>query len=125
MASDVNFVHTTCMEFRGWSYMALFDRLFDSEPPVGFRFQTFAEHETLAHLMQRAGLFKSVGEARRNGWNKPVPPGFSTYVVGKGKTNVTIFNTFAALDEPACVYLYCRCGSGKGITRVCPFGGLA
>lgn len=50
----------------------------------------FEDHEILAHLMHRAGLFPSVGAARKNGWNKPIEPGFRLYVVGKGKHRVYV-----------------------------------
>ena len=46
-------------------------------------------HETLAHIMTRAGLFSSVSQARKNGWDKPIPKGFTQYVVGKNKTRIT------------------------------------
>ena len=46
----------------------------------------------LAHLMHRANLFSSVSEARRNGWDKPVPTGFSQYVVGQYRALITILN---------------------------------
>lgn len=41
------------------------------------------EGKTMAHVMADLGWFKSVGEARRNGWDKPVAPGL--YSVGKTK----------------------------------------
>ncbi len=30
---------------------------------------------TLAHVMAKAGLFKSISEARKNGWDRAVEPG--------------------------------------------------
>ncbi len=30
---------------------------------------------TLAHVMAKAGMFKSTSEARKNGWDRPVEPG--------------------------------------------------
>lgn len=41
-----------------------------------------SEHKTMAHVMHAAGLFSSIGEARRNGWDKPTAVG--TYFAGKG-----------------------------------------
>jgi len=56
-------------------------------------FQYFTDGEkTLAHLMHRAGLFPSIGQARNNGWNKPIPLGFSQFFVGKKKFGVFILN---------------------------------
>ena len=48
-----------------------------------------ADHagRTMAHVMVSVGAFASVGEAKRNGWNKPVAPG--DYTVGRKKVRVT------------------------------------
>lgn len=46
----------------------------------------------IAHFMAKAGIFPSVGQARKNGWDKPIPPGFSHFVVGKMKSKITILN---------------------------------
>ena len=53
---------------------------------------SFQPSETMAHLVHRAGLFKSVGEARRNGWARPVPAGFTDLVIGKRKVKIFILN---------------------------------
>ena len=50
------------------------------------------DHWLLAHVMHRAGVFSSVGIARKNGWNKPIPDGFSEFTVGKAKKKVWILN---------------------------------
>ena len=39
----------------------------------------------MAHIMHLAGVFPSVGIARKNGWNKPIPEGFSEFTVGKSR----------------------------------------
>jgi hypothetical protein len=46
----------------------------------------------LAHVMFAAGLFQSVGEARRNGWDRPIPAGFAEFKVGKHRKSVAILN---------------------------------
>jgi len=46
----------------------------------------------IAHFMHQAGVFKSVSEARKNGWNKSIPEGFSTFVVSKKRSKITILN---------------------------------
>ena len=46
----------------------------------------------MAHVMHMAGVFPSVGIARKNGWNKPIPNGFSEFTVGKAKKKVWILN---------------------------------
>ena len=50
------------------------------------------DHWTMAHIMHSAGIFSSVGQARKNGWNMPIPTGFWQKRVGKKKTLVSIFN---------------------------------
>lgn len=60
---------------------------------------TFFPHEMLCHLMFRAGLFPSISQARKNGWNKPVPDGFSDYVVGKNKHHVWVLNREVPLED--------------------------
>mgnify|MGYP001187977440 CR=1 FL=1 len=52
----------------------------------------------LAHVMFFAGLFASVSEARKNGFNKPIPSGLSNFTVGKNKTKVFILNTIDGDD---------------------------
>ena len=50
------------------------------------------DHWLLAHVMHRAGVFPSVGSARNQGWNKPIPEGVSEFTVGKAKKKVWILN---------------------------------
>ena len=52
----------------------------------------------MAHIMHRIGLFPSVGIARKNGWNKAIPEGFSEWTVGKNKIKVWILNEFNELQ---------------------------
>jgi len=56
--------------------------------------ETFILNEKLviAHFMAIAGIFPSIGQARKNGWDKPIPPGFSQFVVGKKRSMITILN---------------------------------
>ena len=49
------------------------------------------ETDTMAHLMVKAGAFNSVTLARKNGWNKPIPNGYSEAKVGK-HTRIFIWN---------------------------------
>tara|TARA_S200000501_G_scaffold374205_1_gene423175 strand:+ start:754 stop:1008 length:255 start_codon:yes stop_codon:yes gene_type:complete len=46
----------------------------------------------MAHIMHKVGIFPSVGQARKNGWDKPIQPGFSEFTVGKMKKKVFILN---------------------------------
>lgn len=91
-----------------WSIISLLDTLFDGQPKSGFTFSTFST-ETMAHLMLRAGAFDSVGNARRNGWNKPIPPGFSHLIVTKRKISVAVLNLFDGWNDHACESEVCRC----------------
>ena len=50
------------------------------------------DHWIMAHIMHLAGVFPSVNIARKNGWNKPIPDGFSEFTVGKKKKKVWILN---------------------------------
>ena len=50
------------------------------------------DHWIMAHVMHMAGVFPSVGIARKQGWNKPIPDGFSEFTVGKAKKKVWILN---------------------------------
>jgi hypothetical protein len=47
---------------------------------------------TMANIMAIAGVFSSSSQARKNGWNKPIPKGFTDLYVGKNKTRITILN---------------------------------
>ena len=46
------------------------------------------ENAVMAHVMKQAGIFDSVGEARRNGWNKPLTKGVIT--VTKRKIRIEV-----------------------------------
>lgn len=50
------------------------------------------ENDTMANVMHHAGVFPSVTQARKNGWNKDIPVGFSDRRVGKNKKRITILN---------------------------------
>ena len=46
---------------------------------------------TMANIMFTVGIFPSVTQARKNGFNKPIPDGFSDMRVGKNKLRLVIF----------------------------------
>jgi hypothetical protein len=46
---------------------------------------------TMAHLLARIGKFSSVGEGRRNGWDRPVPTGWNHFIIGKGPNRWDIY----------------------------------
>lgn len=43
---------------------------------------------TLAHLMHMAGRFPSIKQAKKNGWNAPIPAGYTEFIVGQNKNQV-------------------------------------
>lgn len=48
-------------------------------------FLTFSTGDTLAHLAVKWKVFPSVTQARKNGWDGEIPPGFSEHQRGKRK----------------------------------------
>jgi hypothetical protein len=68
--------------------MELFFGPFDE----GDHFIIIESHWTMANIMHQAGIFKSVSQARKNGWNKPIPKGFNIFTVGKKRKEIFIFN---------------------------------
>jgi|TARA_B100000959_G_scaffold170001_1_gene178015 hypothetical protein len=53
----------------------------------------FGDGTLMAHLMFKVGIFSSVSQARKNGWDKPVPLGFNFFTVGKLKKKVYVLNS--------------------------------
>jgi hypothetical protein len=49
------------------------------------------EHWIMAHILHKAGIFPSVSQARKNGWNKPIPEGFTILTVGKKARKKDLF----------------------------------
>lgn len=64
---------------------------FEPEPGDG-PFVEIQDGWIMAHLLHHAGLFPSVTQAKKNGWDKPIPSGFDMFVVGKKKITITIWN---------------------------------
>jgi len=53
-----------------------------------FKISDFPENTLLAHVMFKAGIFPSVGQARKNGWNIPICIG--VWEVTKKKIKIEI-----------------------------------
>ena len=53
-----------------------------------FELSSFKEGALMAHVMAEAGLFPSVSQARKNGWDRPIETG--SWVVGKRKIRVVV-----------------------------------
>lgn len=45
----------------------------------------------MAHLLHHIGIFKSITQARKNGWDKPIPAGFNFFNVGSKAKKQTFF----------------------------------
>lgn len=56
--------------------------------PKIFKKSDYNDKATMAHIMREAGIFTSIGEARRAGWDKPIVVG--DYIIGKKKIRVRI-----------------------------------
>lgn len=46
-----------------------------------FKLEDFLPNATLAHVMAKAGIFPSIGQAKKNGWDRPIEKG--SWVVAK------------------------------------------
>ncbi len=60
------------------------------------------ETETnMAHLLARISKFSSVKDAKRNGWDKPIPTGWNEFVIGRGinRIDVHIWNPTTKLSD--------------------------
>ena len=64
------------------------------QPDIDGPFITFDSGWTMAHIMHAAGIFKSVTEARKNGWAKPIPKGFQALSVTKRKIKIYVLNEY-------------------------------
>lgn len=55
-----------------------------------FNLSDFADvkNPLMAHVMVKAGIFPSVGQARKNGWNKPLTEG--EWILTKKKIKVSV-----------------------------------
>tara|TARA_R110000824_G_scaffold195840_1_gene378754 strand:- start:481 stop:744 length:264 start_codon:yes stop_codon:yes gene_type:complete len=72
------FIHPECQ-------LSGFDK--DTQPH-----HVIEDHWTMAHVLHKASSFNSVGQARRAGWNIPIPDGVTIETVGKMKRLVLIVN---------------------------------
>lgn len=56
---------------------------------------------SMAHLLARLGKFQSVGDAKRNGWDKPIPTGWNHIIIGKAakRWDIYIWNPTHTLQE--------------------------
>lgn len=52
------------------------------------------DHWCMAHVLHASGNFSSISQAKKNGWNKSIPEGFTILTVGKKQKKKTIFIFF-------------------------------
>lgn len=74
----VNFIHERRVEGDKEQFFGPIDLDDPSD-----RFVLFDDTSTMADLVLMLGKFKSKTEARKNGWDKPIPEGFSAHKCGK------------------------------------------
>jgi len=57
--------------------------------------EEFKSYHTMAHLVTTCGLFPSISQAKKNGWDVPIPKGFNCVIIGKKrKFQLWILNSF-------------------------------
>lgn len=56
---------------------------------------------SMAHLLARINKFKSIKDAKRNGWDICIPDGWSEFTIGKGvnRIDICIWNPSTTLAE--------------------------
>jgi hypothetical protein len=85
---DFNFIKSSNVEGDKELFFGPIDQTVDKFIPL-------TDAMTMADVMVAAGIFPSNSQARKNGWNKPVPDGFTDRFVGKYKTRITILKELA------------------------------
>lgn len=77
--------------------VTLDDQLLFLGPIIGDEdgpFHRIEDGWSMAHIMHAAGVFPSVKQAKKNGWDKPLPVGYDELTVGKGKLKIYILTHF-------------------------------
>ena len=92
--NEISFVHPNVSE----EDRKLFGFDTGDEHIIGTAVNSTTGDWMLCHLMHFTGLFPSVSAARKNGWNKPIPDGFSEFTIGKRKKKVWILNKINDLE---------------------------
>ncbi len=54
------------------------------------KFQEFPVETKFPQLLKALGIFPSTSEARRNGWDKDIPCGWTDFEIGKLKKRISI-----------------------------------
>jgi hypothetical protein len=90
---EVNLIYEKISEYDRNLFLGPFD---DNDGPI---LEFNDSHTTMSHLMSLCGCFKSISEARKNGWNKPIPSGYQELTFGKKRLKIYILNTIEELNE--------------------------
>ncbi len=94
MPNEISFIHPDVSE----KDRKLFGFDTGDEHTIGTAVNSTTGDWMLCHLMHFAGFFPSVSAARKNGWNNPIPDGFSEFTIGKWKKKVWILNKIKDLE---------------------------
>jgi hypothetical protein len=62
----------------------------DHTPPEVIHF--FPATLRMPQLLKEVLIFSSTSQARKAGWDKPIPPGWSDFTIGKKRTRICIWN---------------------------------
>lgn len=87
MRNEINFIDPSVSKKDKLLFLGPFDEQ-DGE------FVDIQPEWSMAHIMHRAGIFVSVKQAKSNGWNKAIEPGYSEFTVGKRGLRVIILMKF-------------------------------
>jgi hypothetical protein len=89
--TEYNFAHASFKDDR--EALDLFFGPIESGNPND-QIDFFDDNDTMAHIVHRIGMFKSVNDARRNGWDKPVPRGYSEHKFKKRGLRMFVLGPF-------------------------------
>ena len=95
------------------------ETLFD--PQEGEFFIRVPEAMTWAHLLAALKCFPSISQARKNGWDKEIPEGWSEIIIGKAR-KLYVYVLKGNQDVQSCLREGC---SGNARTSCSPHGGGA
>lgn len=88
----VNFAHRAVTEWDRDQLLGPIEN--DTETVVEFE-----SGATLAHILHMAGMFKSVSEAKRNGYDRPLPPGYSEHRWSRRRVTISILNVVPGVND--------------------------
>jgi hypothetical protein len=60
------------------------------------------ENWTMANIVVKCNIFKSLSQARKNNWGYKIPEGFTDIFIGKLKNRITILNFKSSVVRSPC-----------------------